>query len=190
VTHIRIHGERECEVLEEREIIAQVPIDRRSSGTLIHFIFVVVHGSTVFFIVGRIVVHHFRVTRFLVHLSRFGCFIELPDTVYFKIPDFTNRLADIPFVAGVIDFLSVFVILIIKVIDAVFIIRESERSIPSKVLDFHVTGVERQFKTRVSYLTQVGGDAAKTGEVRQALVHNHVMRLFVVPFHATGKAAV
>ena len=75
-------------------------------------------------------------------------------------------------------------------LNLVLIVRESQRGVPSEVLRVDVAGVQRDFKTGVGHLTQVGGDARETGEVGQALSHDHVVCALVVDIDATRDAAV
>ena len=188
MTHVAVHREREGEVLQEGEVVAHVPVDRRLCGALVDAVFVVVNGCAVGLVVLGAYVDHLRVTGLLVHLGSLFGLVGLPDAVGLPVPDLTDRLVDEPAVAGVVHLLAILVVLVVEVLDSVLIIREAECGVPLEVLGVDVAGVQRDFDTGVGHLTQVGGDAAEASEVRQALAHNHVVRALVVEVNATGDA--
>ena len=193
--HIRIEWEWESQILPQSEFITYIPINGGSRGSKISFVVIVVnrHTCAVFqnLIVFRIAIHYFRITRFLTYQSCSSNVLRiiLPNTISFVIPDGANRLSDVPIVRSIVTFHTVFVIVVIDVVDTVLVNRETSRSIPCKVFSLDISRVQGYFKTLVLHFTQVSGDSTETGETRQTLPHNHISSLLEIVVKATGQAA-
>ena len=163
---------------------------------MIYFIVIVIYRNTssIFqnLVIFCIMVYNLRVTWFLSYqcgsLDVFRC--VLPYTICFIIPNGTNRLSNKPSVRCIILFYSVFIIVVVDVVDLVLINRETYRSIPSKVLVLNIGRIKCNFKALVLYFTQVSHNRSKSREARQTLTHNHVSGLLEIIIHVGCQSSV
>ena len=79
-------------------------------------------------------VDNLRVARFLVNQCSLLSLINLPDAVNLVVPNLAYRLADVPAVACIVDFVAILVILVVEVLDGVLVVRETCRGVPCEVL--------------------------------------------------------
>ena len=90
-----------------------------------------------------------------------------------------------PSVGCIATLVAILVVIVVEVLDAVLVVRETCRCAPLEVRKLDVLRVQSDFETLVSNLTQVGCYAAETSEVRQTLSHNHILCGLAVPLDAT-----
>ena len=78
-------------------------------------------------------VDNLRVTRLLVNQCSLLSLVNLPYAINLIVPNLAYRLADVPAVACIVDFVAILVILIVEMLDGVLVVRETCRGVPCEI---------------------------------------------------------